>query len=59
MPIASARPATSLHHQWSRRLHGVFEQGAIDTLCAFVPPSSPVYRLAKRVYRGFKKPPVV
>jgi hypothetical protein len=52
-------PRDFLHPQWSRRLHGVFEQGAIDTLRAFVPPSSPVYRLAKRVYRGFKKPPVV
>jgi hypothetical protein len=52
-------PREFLQHQWSRRLHGVFEQGAINTLRSFVPPSSPAYRLAKRVYRGVKKPPVV
>jgi hypothetical protein len=52
-------PREFLQHQWSRRLHGVFEQGAISTLRSFVPPSSPAYRLAKRVYRGVKKPPVV
>jgi hypothetical protein len=52
-------PRDFLHHQVSRRLHAVFEQGAINTLRTFVPPSSPAYRLAKRVYRGVKKPPVV
>jgi hypothetical protein len=52
-------PRDFLQHQLSRRLHGIFEEGAINAVRSFVPPTSPAYRLAKRVYRSFKKPPVV
>jgi hypothetical protein len=52
-------PRDFLQHRLSRRLHGVFEQGAIDVVRALVPAASPAYRLARRVYRSVKRPPVV
>ena len=49
-------PWEYLRHQLSLRLHGVFEQGAINTLRLFLPINSPSYRLVRRAYRVVKKP---
>ena len=49
-------PWEYLRHQLSLRLHGVFEQGAINTFRSFVPINSPPYRLVRRAYRVLKKP---